>query len=704
MHERSIDAQLSEAEDLLLKIKKQAEQEQAMRSVLPVRFQDNLSAFRDFIPAIADFFENYNPARTFEFFCTENGIPNFFWLENKKPFYMEDPYLQCKAQIDTFISESTIARFRFRKEYNAANQIHVDCLNALSDVYFNSQNEFEVNDDVKNGVPLLLMFGVGLGYQLGYIYESFTPQNIFIFEPDLDVFYASLYAFDWKSLISYLIGEKLGLHIFLGTDKTSLMNDMKDALTKRGEFLSANIAALCHYESEKNTELVETTLKELYLLNTGWGFFDDSISALGHSAENIINGVPFLLKNKKVKEKWKDIPVFVIANGPSLDAALPVIDKYKNDAIICACGSSIHTLYKKGIKPDIYFTVERTQTSANFVKLIDDPEFLSDILYLSSDVLHSDAHQYFEHIGIGFQVAEPMYPLMMVNSEDARQCEPLTWVNPLVGNMGLSYPILLGFHKLYLFGIDNGFKDRSHHHSRYSAYYDKFGNPIQAFSGMALANGGLELPGNFGGVVIANELFATSVKMMQELLLHNSHVECFNCGDGALIEGANALKPENVNVERLSDNKKEIMAFIYGQCFKSLNVKKEELMNWLVVPVFNEIVDVLINDWKSPIHNRTEALDKMQQQYEYIQALFQTQYHHIYRVLIGSINYCFTIMSMIVYKFQNERDSMVVLDRAIEVFVNFMNDMKKIYPSALSFQDKRDDGMFRIINKINEQP
>lgn len=703
MQDKSIEAQLSEAEEILRKMTKQAEQEQAMREVLPLRFQSNISAFRSFIPAIAEQFESYTPTRSFEFFCTENGIPNFFWLDEKKPFYMEDPFLQCHEQIKTFVNESRITQFNFGKEYNPANQIHVDCLNSLSDIYFSYNDLFELNNGINNGVPLLLMFGVGLGYQLGYIYEEFTPKNIFIFEPDLDVFYASLYAFDWESLINYLINEKLGLHVFLGTDKNSLMDDVKATLTKRGDFLSANMIALCHYCSEKTVELIDITLKELYLLNTGWGFFDDSISALGHSAENILNGIPFLLKEGKIKQDWRNIPVFVIANGPSLDAALSIIEKYKNDAIICACGSSIATLYKKGIKPDIYFTVERTQTSANFVQLIDDPEYLKNILFLSSDVLHPDAKKYFNQIGVGFQVAEPMYPLMMANSEQARQYEPLTWVNPLVGNMGLNYPILLGFNKIYLFGIDNGFKDREHHHSRFSAYYDKSGNPIEAFSGMALANGGLELPGNFGGVVIANELFSVSVKMMQELLQNNPHVECFNCGDGALIDGAKALQPAHVELAPLLVDKKEIINFIYNDCFKSINVKKEELTNWLDVPVFNEIIDTLIQDWEKPINNRADALEKMQQQYEYVQALFSTKYHHIYRVLIGSINYSFAIMSMIAYRFQHETDTVIALNKAITVFINFLTDMKSIYPTALSFQDKRDDGMFHIIKEINAQ-
>ena len=69
MQEQSIESQLSFAEDILLKLKAQTEQETAMAAVLPVRFQENLSAFEKLIPSIADFFKDYRPTRSFEFFC-----------------------------------------------------------------------------------------------------------------------------------------------------------------------------------------------------------------------------------------------------------------------------------------------------------------------------------------------------------------------------------------------------------------------------------------------------------------------------------------------------------------------------------------------------------------------------------------------------------------------------------------------------------
>ena len=65
-----------QAEQDALRLQQQAEQEAAMAVALPLRFEQNMAAFRRYIPHIADTYERYQPARPFRFFCNENGQPN----------------------------------------------------------------------------------------------------------------------------------------------------------------------------------------------------------------------------------------------------------------------------------------------------------------------------------------------------------------------------------------------------------------------------------------------------------------------------------------------------------------------------------------------------------------------------------------------------------------------------------------------------
>ena len=91
----NIDAMLLKAEQEMRRLQQQAEQEAAMMVALPLRFTQNIDAFRQYIPHIADMYENYCPSRPFKFFCNENGQPNLKWLDDGVAVYGAGPCLIC---------------------------------------------------------------------------------------------------------------------------------------------------------------------------------------------------------------------------------------------------------------------------------------------------------------------------------------------------------------------------------------------------------------------------------------------------------------------------------------------------------------------------------------------------------------------------------------------------------------------------------
>ena len=57
----TLGQQLDSIENMAARLEMMREQEQAMRDVLPVRFELNLAAFRRYIPSIAERFSDYLP-------------------------------------------------------------------------------------------------------------------------------------------------------------------------------------------------------------------------------------------------------------------------------------------------------------------------------------------------------------------------------------------------------------------------------------------------------------------------------------------------------------------------------------------------------------------------------------------------------------------------------------------------------------------
>ncbi|WP_429149223.1 hypothetical protein [Aeromonas rivipollensis] len=161
----NIDAALIKAEQDALRLQQQAEQEAAMKVALPLRFAQNMAAFRQYIPHIADMYEGYQPARPFKFFCNENGQPNLAWLDDDVAVYGAEPYLICETLVKEFMEKGGLSRFSFSQEANAIGFVHVDYLNRLNAYLDDISTREKMLGQVPHEVPSALIFGVGLGYR-----------------------------------------------------------------------------------------------------------------------------------------------------------------------------------------------------------------------------------------------------------------------------------------------------------------------------------------------------------------------------------------------------------------------------------------------------------------------------------------------------------------------------------------------------------
>ena len=692
----NIDATLIKAEQDALRLQQQAEQEAAMKVALPLRFAQNMAAFRQYIPHIADMYEGYQPARPFKFFCNENGQPNLTWLDDDVAVYGAEPYLICETLVKEFMEKGGLSKFSFSQEANAIGFVHVDYLNRLNAYLDDISTREKMLGQVPHEVPSALIFGVGLGYHLGYLYERCKIGTLFLFEPDLDLFYASLFCFDWAPLLTYLHQENLGLHILLGQDEETIVKDFASAIHSRGSFLIANAFIMWGYQNERIRKLIEKVQQEYYLLVMGWGFFDDNLIALSHTINNIERAVPFLKKGGKVPAGYSRTPVFIIANGPSLDDAIAVIEKNKDKALIISCGSAISALHKVGIKPDIHVETERTKIVYDFLVNLNDPDYLRDVLFLSTDVIHPDCASLFNQSVLAFKLSEPGAAIYHNYFPHLNACAALGGVNPLVGNIGVSAPIHLGFKNLYLFGLDNGYKHKGHHHSKLSSYYNNE-ESAGALGEMMYGDSLWQREGNFGGMVISNAMFDTSRRVMEQVLATNEDVRCFNCSDGAKIEKARALPSAEINLS-IPVEKSALLGEIVALC-APISLSKQDVESLLDIEFFNIFIDKMVAEWQQDFTSRNEINQLMLRNFGYLAQISATRQQHIAQVMIGSMNYVFTLLSSILYSFEGEEETLVLMKPAIELWLEFLAKVRDMYPKALDSVDMNDNELMALFRK-----
>ena len=688
-----------EVEKRLARLSMQAEQEKAMAEVLPYRFQENMTAFRKYLPEVAEMFESYTPSRSFRFFCNENGIPNLEWCDENIAIYGDNPYEICKSQIAKILDNGVFTQFDFGIENNPTGFIHVEYLNKMVECNAHAFQHLTPIKKIPETVPFITMIGVGLGYQLGYLYEQCRVGDLFLFEPDLDLFYASIFCFDWSRLLNYLNNENYGLHLFLGQNEKKIMNDLVFALHKRGAFLANNGLLCLHYPSPEILKLVDKIKKEFYLLVMGWGFYDDNILALSHCAANLEMKVPFLLKNKVIDLHWQNTPVFVLANGPSLDTYLEVVRQHKDRVIVISCGSTISALHQAGIKPDIHVETERTKSVPDFLNLIDDTSYLKDILFLSTDVIHPDCMKYFNRSGLCFKFDEPGSLLCSIFYSDVQKRAHLTGTNPLAANIGLKMACALGFNKIYLFGVDNGYKDRKHHHSKFSSYFDEQGSVIEKLTDAVIGSSEYSyfVPGNFGGNIITNAMFDTARRALEITIADYPEAHVYNCSDGSLIDGATPLKPTDLRLDENNHlNKNELINHIYQDLYSPLNIDKESIVEYLDVPFFDYLIDRLIGEWSVPFVSREQVSNLMLKQYSYMSEIANSRQRHISKMLVGTLNYIFSLVSTNLYRFEEEKETLDALQQSISIMQDYFKAAKVMYPKALDSVDMVDNSIMNL--------
>ncbi|MGN0901924.1 MAG: 6-hydroxymethylpterin diphosphokinase MptE-like protein, partial [Succinivibrio sp.] len=664
------------------RLKDLSEKQKEMADFLIARFQDNIETFRQYMPDIAKTFEHYRPKRSMEFFCMENGIPNLVFLDNNDIVYKTmDPFALCKAQTEMVLKNCTLLQTTYGREYDPYGQIHFKYLNAMVEVEKSFAREKSTDLNTIGSIPNSILLGIGLGYPLAYLYERVEIANLVIIEPDLDMFFASLHAFDWKNLITYLFENHYGIHIMLGQSPETFYTDMANYYEKHGRFLSGSWLCYVHYHNDKIKAMAELLIKDYESVHASMGFFDDHLFGTSHGIQAVLSKNHFMLSNPEMPDEFNKVPVFVIGSGPSLDHDIPFIRKYQDKAIIVACGTAIDTLYHAGIKPDFYACTERTPDISEVLKLIPDKNFYDDIILLAGDVIHPYTTELFKHSAIFGKIDEPFYRYMATLNPEMRQVAFVQLMNPLVGNMGFSGSTYMGFKNIYLFGIDNGKKiDSKYLHSEYTTIYRQHNSAKADEKGnIAITN---TVKGNFGGEVETGYFFKLCAHnigfVARNFKYRYPDYNVYNCSDGAAIEATEPTHSEDLEEQfnKLKDvDKEKFHDFMYNKKTAELKVSRDEFKNYFNSKDYNDAVDRIIKILKQGFKTRLECILLMEETSEvlaYLEANLSTYF--IAACINGSLQSMFMITARTLYNNGNEEDCVAKAHEIFEIIYEFLDE------------------------------
>lgn len=187
----------------------QAQLEQDISVQINQRFKTNVAAFNQHIPSIVPLLEQH-AIQQYSVFCTKNGELNIVDFATGRVWYSDTPFDEVAEEVSQFCQQAPYI-----------------------DVYPGSVHSNDRNwpaEPLPAAVDVVLMFGLGLGYQLNELLQNVRVKYLVVYEPNLDTLLCTMQASDWEAFFDS--ASALGTQVFLqlGNDASSVPEDLAELL------------------------------------------------------------------------------------------------------------------------------------------------------------------------------------------------------------------------------------------------------------------------------------------------------------------------------------------------------------------------------------------------------------------------------------------------------------------------------------------
>lgn len=494
-------------------------------------YETSLAAFRKFFPDVAARIES--ETAQLEAIVEDGEIIDV--RVGEKRLYGEDGLAGTQAQVETFVKDPR--RFLI-SDLRKAGMGSPVCGKMIERMYREGKalGPDAVAAEPVDGFFFLCVFGVGLGYHLQPLYDQLKPRWMFLVEPMAQLIQHSLGTVDWQTLLEKAEADGVEVALIVDGDPERISDKIGRMISKRGSGFFEGSYIYQHYPlwtlSAARQKLVEAMRRRFIAA----GFYEDELVMMTNATANfrgnsghVIDGRPMRLRSE---------PVFIVGSGPSADAAMPVIKRFRDQAVVVSCGSSLRILLKNGIVPNFHVEIENTPETVDALQRSAKFGDLKQVTLICSCTVDPSVPGMFREAVFFFRDSVSSTVIMGSRFKD------VFGGSPTVANTALAMASLMGFTKYYFFGVDCGVLPGGEHHSKDSMYYE--GDDFKEYIESTLKYP-ITVRGNFGGAA-HTEITLNASRSLLGTVIRLRGLEAYNCSDGCLIEHTIPLLPECVDI------------------------------------------------------------------------------------------------------------------------------------------------------------
>ena len=406
----------------------------------------------------------------------------------------------------------------------------------------------------------------------------------------------------------------------------------------------------------------------------GLGFFDDALISIGHFQNNLKNKIK-LLKNKKLDELC-NIPVVVVANGPSLDEDIDFLRNNKDKSIVISCGTAIGALYKYGIKPDYHCEMERCLITRTVLDIIDDKSYFKGITLLALNTVHPSVFELFENSVQAIKLGEAGSTLHQQNPDaEPGDYAVLSYCNPTVTNCALSFCESMGMNKVFLFGVDMGYVGDKHHSTK-SIYYDQ--NNEEQDRDLYKIDNIISVKGNFVEEVKTDSIYNYSRRVIESFLAAKPHLDVINCSNGAEISGAMPIHSDDISFSEVL-NKKSLIESINNNLFVNPEDSSLDFFDEVILKNkhhFLDLCDFFIEQLSTYPKSIDDTIEVLESQLDRLKSFSGSKFSVFDDLLRGSLLHSHSVLLHVLYSSNDEQESLSHYVAASKYAIDYIKDIK----------------------------
>ena len=314
-------------------------------------FEDNMAYFKAHQPAIFSKVKNHH-CTDYRLCINPDGSPNIMHMPSKSLVYYSDGNMifnSMNARLENipFTMEISPAyAMTYKPDWYDRNPIATRMYQSLFDlgpikIMAEDDSRQHFNNTFKpDFIPFLRIYGIGLGYHISRLIQSKDIMATLIYEPEIDLFYTSLFTTPWRLIFKYMQidpARKFSLVIAAKPDKAIEIE--KKFLASNFPFLPVTRWQFEFFQTTAIKQFIELE-KEAYCiigdaLTAGW--YEDQRAGLVNCLGNLISGRKIFNGN----QVSGFLRIAIVGAGPSLDDSIDCLKEHADDFIIFACGTAI---------------------------------------------------------------------------------------------------------------------------------------------------------------------------------------------------------------------------------------------------------------------------------------------------------------------------------------------------------------------------